>query len=155
MTRHNYCKQYSALATPSVLCLGIVWSKHQSALGCVKTFFISAEVRNLIFNRLQLDDTTTDCRNIFLCLPWSMYYLNMYPNVQLFTHITHNMYPKMRFWVHVWFDVGIFLHLRYILFNDWFYCISLLFWHLIIIKEQVAQFYIDVIVFSSFLYLFK
>ena len=47
-----------------------------------------------------------------------MYYLNMYPNVQLFTHIAYYMYPKSRFVVHVWPDVGIFLHLRDILFND-------------------------------------
>ena len=47
-----------------------------------------------------------------------MYYLNMYPNVQLFTHIAYNVYPELRFRVHIWLDVGIFLHLRYILFND-------------------------------------
>ena len=34
MTRHNYCKQYSALATPSVPCLGIVDASIASALGC-------------------------------------------------------------------------------------------------------------------------
>ena len=45
-----------------------------------------------------------------------MYYLNMYPNVQLITHIIYNMYPKSRFRVHVGFNMGIFFHLRYILF---------------------------------------
>ena len=34
-----------------------------------------------------------------------MYYLNMYPNVQLFTHIAYNVYPELRFRVHIWLDV--------------------------------------------------
>ena len=47
-----------------------------------------------------------------------MYFLNMYLNVQLITHIIYNMYPKSRFRVHVGFNMGIFFHLRYTLFND-------------------------------------
>jgi len=38
-----------------------------------------------------------------------MYYLNMYLNVQLITHIIYNMYPKSCFWVRIGYGMGIFL----------------------------------------------
>lgn len=38
-----------------------------------------------------------------------MYYLNMYLNVQLFTHIARDAYPKLCFWVHIGYCMGIFL----------------------------------------------